>query len=104
MRIAVFGLGYVGCVTGACLAKMGHAVSGVDISAAKVGMVNSGRSPVLEKGLEALVGRVVAEGKLRATLNPAEALKRADVSLEGLLAPPHKHSIKRFPLTPPPPS
>jgi GDP-mannose 6-dehydrogenase len=81
MRIAVFGLGYVGCVTGACLAKMGHTVSGVDISAAKVRLVNAGRSPVEEKGLTALVARAVAEGKLRATLDPAEGLECTDVSL-----------------------
>ncbi|HVB29724.1 MAG TPA: nucleotide sugar dehydrogenase [Terriglobia bacterium] len=81
MKIAVFGLGYVGSVTGACLARMGHTVLGVDISAAKVRVVNSGHSPVLEKGLDALVAQVVAEGKLRATLDSAEALHRADVSL-----------------------
>ncbi len=81
MRIAVFGLGYVGCVTGACLAQMGHSVHGVDISAPKVRMLNSGHSPVLEKGLDDLVAQVVAEGLLRATLDPAEALEGADVSL-----------------------
>ncbi|MEJ2008136.1 MAG: nucleotide sugar dehydrogenase [Acidobacteriota bacterium] len=81
MKIAVLGLGYVGCVTGACLARMGHAVHGVDISAAKVRMLNSGHSPVLEKGLDDLVAKAVAGGRLRATLDPAEALKGADVSL-----------------------
>ena len=81
MKIAVFGLGYVGSVTGACLARMGHTVHGVDISAAKVRVVNSGHSPVLEKGLDGLVAQMVAEGKLRATLDPAEALERAEVSL-----------------------
>ncbi|HUX09336.1 MAG TPA: nucleotide sugar dehydrogenase, partial [Terriglobia bacterium] len=81
MKIAVLGLGYVGSVTGACLARMGHTVYGVDISAEKVRVVNSGHSPVLEKGLDALVAKVVAAGKLRATLDSAEALHRADVSL-----------------------
>ncbi len=81
MKIAVFGLGYVGCVTGACLAKMGHTVEGVDVSRAKVRLLNAGHSPVQEKGLEALVGRMAAEGRLHATLDPAEALRRADVSL-----------------------
>jgi GDP-mannose 6-dehydrogenase len=42
MRIALFGLGYVGCVTGACLAQMGHEVCGVDISQMKVWMINEG--------------------------------------------------------------
>ena len=81
MRIAVFGLGYVGCVTGACLARMGHEVIGVDVSAAKVASINQGHSPVAERGLEPLVSRVVRAGKLRATLQPAEALAGAHLSL-----------------------
>ena len=87
MKIAVFGLGYVGCVTGACLAQMGHTVHGVDISDAKVRVLNSGQSPVLEKGLDTLVGRMVAEGRLHATLDPAEALDRADISLVAVGTP-----------------
>lgn len=83
----MFGLGYVGCVTGACLAKVGHTVWGVDVSAPKVGMVNAGRSPVLEKGLERLIGKVAAQGKLRATLDPAQALRGADVSLVAVGTP-----------------
>lgn len=81
MKIAVLGLGYVGCVTGACLAQMGHTVHGVDISAAKVHMINSGHSPVMEKGLDRLISRMVREGRLRATMDPSEALERAAVSL-----------------------
>jgi GDP-mannose 6-dehydrogenase len=81
MKIAVLGLGYVGCVTGSCLARMGHRVHGVDISSAKVELLNSGHSPVLEKGLDDLVARMVAARRLRATLNPAEALEGSDVSL-----------------------
>ena len=81
MKIAVLGLGYVGCVTGACLAQMGHKVYGVDIAPAKVDLLNSGHSPVLEKGLDALVGRMVAARRFRATLNSAEALEGSDISL-----------------------
>lgn len=55
MKIAVFELGHVGCVTGACLAQMGHTVHGVDISAAKVRVLSSGRSPVLEQADISLV-------------------------------------------------
>ena len=87
MKIAVFGLGYVGCVTGACLARMGHTVHGVDVAAAKVQVLNSGRSPVLEEGLDALVGEMVKEGRLMATLDPAEALRRADLSLVAVGTP-----------------
>ena len=87
MKIAVLGLGYVGCVTGACLARMGHTVHGVDVSAAKVNLLNSGQSPVLEQGLEALVGKLVAEGKLHATLDPFEALHQAHISLVAVGTP-----------------
>jgi GDP-mannose 6-dehydrogenase len=81
MRIAVFGLGYVGCVTGACLARMGHTVSGVDISEVKVRMINRGHSPIVEKGMERLVARMVEAGRFRATSDPAEAVKGADLSM-----------------------
>lgn len=87
MKIAVLGLGYVGCVTGACLARMGHTVHGVDISSAKVNVLNSGHSPVLEKGLDSLVGKMVAEGRLRATLDSAQALEGSDVSLVAVGTP-----------------
>ena len=46
MRVSVFGLGYVGCVTAACLAKAGHAVVGVDVNAEKVAMINTATSPI----------------------------------------------------------
>jgi GDP-mannose 6-dehydrogenase len=66
---------------------MGHTVHGVDISAAKVRLLNSGQSPVLEQGMDSLVAKMVAEGKLRATLDPAEALDRADLSLVAVGTP-----------------
>jgi GDP-mannose 6-dehydrogenase len=81
MRIAVFGLGYVGCVTGACLARMGHQVCAVDISPTKVRMINEGRAPLREKGIERLVSQVVRAGRFRASLQAAEAMDRAEVSL-----------------------
>ncbi len=81
MRIAVFGLGYVGTVTAACLASRGHNVSGVDIDEHKVAMVNDGRTPVLEPGLAELLADAVAAGKLRATTKVAEAMDGAQVSL-----------------------
>ena len=81
MRIAVFGLGYVGCVTGACLARMGHEVCGVDISPVKVRGINQGHSPVVGKGMERLVSEVVRAGKFRATLRPDEAVEGAALSL-----------------------
>lgn len=81
MRIAVFGLGYVGTVTAAGLASRGHDVCGVDVDAAKVSTVQSGRSPVVEPGLEELIASGVSTGRLRATTAAEVALDRADVSL-----------------------
>lgn len=81
MKVAVFGLGYVGSVTAAVLASQGHEVWGVDVDAAKARSVAGGVSPVSEPGLDELIGTGVAAGRLRATTDPLEALEGAVVSL-----------------------
>lgn len=81
MKVAVFGLGYVGTVTAACLAAGGHRVVGVDVDQGKVDTVNRGASPVVEPGLEPLVASAVEAGLLRATTSAEPALDGADVSL-----------------------
>jgi GDP-mannose 6-dehydrogenase len=81
MKVAVLGLGYVGCVTAACLAKLGHRVIGVDRDEYKVGNVLAGKAPFYEPGLEEIVKETVAEGLLGATSSLAEALEDADVAL-----------------------
>jgi GDP-mannose 6-dehydrogenase len=81
MKVAVFGLGYVGTVTAACLAANGHDVWGVDPDELKVAAVSAGHSPVLEPGLRSLVAQSVASGTLHATVRPHDALENADVSL-----------------------
>jgi GDP-mannose 6-dehydrogenase len=81
MRVSVFGLGYVGCVTAACLAKAGHRVIGVDINPDKVAMVNAGTSPLVEPGLGELLSEVVAAGRLRCTLSTHEAVSESDLAL-----------------------
>jgi GDP-mannose 6-dehydrogenase len=80
MRISIFGLGYVGCTSAACLASEGHSIIGVDVNPDKVKEINLGKSPLLEKGLEELIAKSVSEGNLRATLNPKEAVMTSDVS------------------------
>jgi GDP-mannose 6-dehydrogenase len=81
MRIAVFGLGYVGTVTAAGLASRGHQVCGVDVDPVKVDHIRSGQSPVVEPGIDELVAAAVDERLLTATTDPVVALERADVSL-----------------------
>jgi GDP-mannose 6-dehydrogenase len=81
MRIAVWGLGYVGTVSAACLAELGHDVVGVDISEPKVETIRQGRSPVLEPGLEPLVAATVRSGRLRPTSDPAGVVAACEVSL-----------------------
>eukprot|EP00913_Durusdinium_trenchii_P010897 g10226.t1 len=80
-RVAIFGMGYVGCVTGACLARDGHTVIGVDIDPAKVATINSGNTPVSEPGLAELVAEQVAVGRLSATTELAEAVAATDIAL-----------------------
>jgi GDP-mannose 6-dehydrogenase len=81
MKVVVFGLGYVGCVSACCLARDGHEVVGVDVSAEKVRMVNAGLSPIIEPGLDTLLAQVVREGRLSATEDGDDALASSDVAL-----------------------
>jgi GDP-mannose 6-dehydrogenase len=81
MKLSIFGLGYVGCVSSACFASDGHDVVGVDTNRVKVDIVNDGRSPVVEPGVEDLIGRAVKEQRLRATMDPSEAVRDSDLSL-----------------------
>lgn len=81
MKIAVFGLGYVGVVSAACLARDGHDVVGVDPNAVKTDMVNAGQCPIIEPGLQELMSAGVASRKLRAVTDPAAAVAHAEVML-----------------------
>jgi GDP-mannose 6-dehydrogenase len=81
MRASIFGLGYVGCVTAACLAKAGHQVIGVDINPDKVAMVNAGTSPLVEPGLGELLAEVIATNRLRATTSTEEGVSGSDLAL-----------------------
>ncbi|NKQ55761.1 nucleotide sugar dehydrogenase [Amycolatopsis sp. K13G38] len=81
MRISVFGLGYVGCVSAACLAYRGHEVVGVDVNPVKVDLVRDGKAPVVEDRIGELTAQVVGTGALRATSDVAEAIAATDVSL-----------------------
>jgi GDP-mannose 6-dehydrogenase len=80
VRIAVFGLGYVGCVSGACIAELGHHVVGVDVSPTKVDMINSGTAPVIETGLSEFMDRVTRTGRFSATMDWEQAVLDADLA------------------------
>jgi GDP-mannose 6-dehydrogenase len=81
VKIAVFGLGYVGTISAACLARDGHAVVGVDVNADKVRLIDAGETPVLEPDLDRLVTEGVSSGRLRATTDPFEAVEDSDLAL-----------------------
>ncbi len=81
LSVSIFGLGYVGCVSAACLAKEGHTVVGVDISATKVDLVNAGKSTIIEDGIRELVADMRATGRLSATTDVGEAVASTEVSM-----------------------
>lgn len=81
MRISIFGLGYVGCVSLGCLAKNGHQVIGVDVSPFKVDLINQGKPTILEKGLDAIFKEEFEKENISATLSAAEAVLNTDVSI-----------------------
>src|SRR5690606_19066614 len=86
-KVSVFGLGYVGCVSAACFAKEGHTVLGVDVSATKVDLVNSGKATIVEEGIGELVEKMVAAGRLTATTDSAEAVRNTEISLIAVGSP-----------------
>lgn len=81
MKILVWGLGYVGTVSAACFAQLGHEVVGVEVNAVKVEAINSGGSAIKEPGLADLVRQMVSSGRLRAAQNSQGLVDWADVSL-----------------------
>lgn len=81
MKISVFGLGYVGCVSAACLASRGNTVVGVDVNPTKIELIMGGHAPVVEERIGELTAEVVADGSLTATTDVAEAIRDTEVSL-----------------------
>ena len=80
-HVAVFGMGYVGCVTAACVSRDGHHVIGVDIDRDKIATLRAGSSPVAEPGLEELIRAQVAAERLEATTNLDDAVRRSELAL-----------------------
>src|SRR5690606_28665304 len=88
MRVAIFGTGYVGLVTGTCLAEVGHEVVCVDIDQAKVDGLNNGIVPIYEPGLEPMVKANHAAGRLRFTTDAAQAVAHGEVIFIAVGTPP----------------
>jgi GDP-mannose 6-dehydrogenase len=89
LRISVFGLGYVGTVSAACLTADGHAVVGVDVNADKAAAINAGTSPIVEPGVDRLIAEGHRQGLLRATSSAEDAIQASDVSLVCVGTPSH---------------
>ena len=95
MRISVFGLGYVGAVSSACMAAGSHEVIGVDKNATKVELIRNGHSPIIEAGVDEIIRDASADGRLKATTSTAEAIQGSEISLVCVGTPSeHNGSLK----------
>jgi GDP-mannose 6-dehydrogenase len=81
VRVSIFGLGYVGCVSAGCLARLGHEVIGVDVNPNKVDALNRGQSPIVERGLPELIAAMRQAGRLRASTEHAKAVEESELSV-----------------------
>ena len=88
MRVSIFGTGYVGLVTGACLAEVGHDVVCVDVDAAKIEGLRNGRVPIYEPGLEPMVRASHAAGRLHFTTDAAAAIAHGEIVFIAVGTPP----------------
>jgi GDP-mannose 6-dehydrogenase len=80
MKIAIYGLGYVGLTAAGCLTRQGHSVLGIDVNREKVSQLNAGVSPITEPGLDPLLASAVADGRLEAVQNPEGRLAECDMA------------------------
>lgn len=87
MKISIFGAGYVGAVSSACFAALGHEVVAVDLLADKVAMIAAGQSPIVEAGMDELMRDGVASGRIKATTDTARAVADSDVSFVSVGTP-----------------
>lgn len=81
MKIAIFGMGYVGCTAAACISSQGHTVVGIDVSSKKVDTINAGLSPIHEPGIDELLAAAYAEGRLSAATEIGSHLDDADIAI-----------------------
>ena len=80
LRLSIFGLGYVGCVSAACFAARGHTVLGVDANPQKTEFIRDGRTPIVEEQIGELIADQVAAGRLQVS-EPTEAVHNSDITI-----------------------
>src|SRR5436190_15075467 len=85
--ISIFGLGYVGSVTAACLAQLGHKIIGVDPNALKVETLHSGKSPILEPGLEGMIAECHRNGAITAISDASQAVLNSEITFVSVGTP-----------------
>ncbi len=88
MKVAVFGAGYVGLVTGAVLADLGHQVTLIEVSEEKIALINQRRSPIFEEGLEPIIARAMDQGHLSVTSAPETVVGSSEVIFIAVGTPP----------------
>jgi len=93
MKLSIIGTGYVGLVTGVCLAEKGHSVVCVDLDESKVNQINAGKTPIYEPGLPELLERQVADGRLRATTDLDQAVRESSLTLIAVGTPFNRDQI-----------
>ena len=81
MKISVFGLGYVGCVSAACFSELGHSVVGVDVNETKVNAIRDGACPIIEPRIDVMIKEHVCNGRLSATTDALSAIHNTDLTL-----------------------
>ena len=81
MKISIFGLGYVGCVSLGCLAQNGNQIIGVDVEPLKVDLINQGKPTIIEKDIDNIIAEQHSLGRIRATANVYEAVNETEISI-----------------------
>ena len=90
MKVSIFGLGYVGCVSAGCLSSRGHKVIGVDVSENKVNLINLGRPTIIEAEIDKLIKKATEQKLLEATLDANYAINNTDISIIAVGTPSSK--------------
>lgn len=81
MKISIFGMGYVGCVSAACFAELGHEVTAVEPNSTKVQLINEGKSPIIEAQIDELIAKSVSSGRLHASCDWSNAIAQSELAI-----------------------